>query len=63
MYLSTSQACGKLGISRWTLARLIEAGEIKAIKGSARNSHLRIPEESVERYLTRRTVKAKASVQ
>ena len=56
MYLSTAQACAKLGISRWTLANLIKAGEIEAVKGTARNSHLHIPEEAISDYLARRTV-------
>jgi excisionase family DNA binding protein len=58
MYLSAAQACGKLGISRWTLARLIKDGQIEAVKGTARNSHLHIPEHSIDAYLTRRKVRS-----
>ncbi|MGS2645934.1 helix-turn-helix domain-containing protein [Streptosporangium sp. G12] len=53
MLLSTAQACGAIGKGRATLAKLIKAGEIKAFKGPARNSHLRIPLESIQRYLER----------
>jgi excisionase family DNA binding protein len=60
MFLSTSQACARLGLSRWTLAKLIEDGEIEAYKGSAKNSHLKIPEESVVAYLERCKVAAPA---
>ncbi len=56
MYLTAAQACGKLGISRWTLARLIAAGEIHAIKGPAKNSHLRILEKEIADYEARRSV-------
>lgn len=57
MYLSTAQACAKLGISRWVLMNLIRSGEIEgAIKGKAKNSHLRIPEASVTAYIARQTV-------
>jgi excisionase family DNA binding protein len=30
--LSTKQAAARLGVSQWTLLRLVEAGEIKRIK-------------------------------
>lgn len=53
MLLSTAQACGAIGKGRATLAKLIKAGEIKAFKGPAKNSHLRIPLESIQGYLER----------
>ncbi|MDH2424837.1 helix-turn-helix domain-containing protein [Sphaerisporangium sp. TRM90804] len=53
MLLSTAQACGAIGKGRATLARLIQKGEIEAIKGPARNSHLRIPLASIQAYLER----------
>lgn len=61
MNLSTAQACAKLGgISRWTLMNLIKAGEIQATKGAAKNSHIHIPEESVNAYLARRNLAAQS---
>lgn len=51
MYLTTTQACSKLGVSRWTLARLLANGQIAAVKGDAPNSHLRYPEASLDDYL------------
>jgi predicted site-specific integrase-resolvase len=57
LYLSTAQACAKLGgISRWTLMGLIRSGDITAIKGPAKNSHLHVPEESVNAYMARQTI-------
>lgn len=57
MHLSTAQACAKLGgVSRWTLMNLISNGEIQAIKGPAKNSHIKIPEESVSAYLARQSL-------
>ncbi len=51
MYLTTAQACGRLDISRPTLAKRINDGEIHAIKlGDARNSPVRVLLASVEAY-------------
>lgn len=58
MYVSTKEACDLLGLSRWTVMRLIAKDELEAIKGTARNSHLRITRASVEGYISRRMVKA-----
>lgn len=54
MHLSTAQACGRIGVSRPTMAKLIASGEIEAIKGTAKNSHIKIPEASVNAYLAQR---------
>ncbi len=56
MFLTTAQACARLGLSRWTLAKLIEDGEIEAHKGKAKNSHFKIPEASVNAYLEKTKV-------
>lgn len=56
MKLSTAQACAELGIGRATLAKLIKAGEITAFKGAAKNSHFRIPLESIRDYQERTRV-------
>ena len=51
VYLSTAQACGRLNISRPTLAKRIRSGEIEAIKlGEARNSPVRVFLSSIEEY-------------
>lgn len=54
VYLSTAQACGRLNIGRDTLRKRIRAGELIAIKGEARNSHVRILLASIEAYEERR---------
>lgn len=59
-FLSTTQVRKILGVSRPTVRKLIDAGELKAIKGDARNSPLRIDEDSVKEYIERHTVKASA---
>lgn len=62
MYLSTAQACGRLNISRDTLAKRIRNGELAAIKlGEARNSHVRISIASIEAYEERRSITRKGS--
>lgn len=58
MQLSTSQACAKIGCTRGTLAKLIREGKIEAYKGESKNSHVKIPEESVNAYLESRKVPA-----
>jgi excisionase family DNA binding protein len=50
VYLSTAQACGRLNISRDTLAKRIREGELMAIKGRARNSHVKVSLASIEAY-------------
>lgn len=50
MYISTAQACGRLNISRDTLAKRIREGELDAIKGPARNSHVKVFLPSIEAY-------------
>lgn len=55
MYLTPAQACGRLDISRPTLAKRIRDGEIAAIKlGEARNSPVRVLLASIEAYENRR---------
>lgn len=51
VYLSRTQACGRLNISPPTLLKRIRAGEIEAIKlGDARNSPVKVPLASIEAY-------------
>lgn len=59
-YLSTRQVCEVLSVSRWKVADLINQGELTAIKGSAPNSHLKIDEDSVQKYIERHRVQASA---
>lgn len=55
MYLTPAQACGRLDISRPTLAKRIRDGEIKAIKlGESRNSPVRVLVASIEAYEKKR---------
>ncbi|SET51939.1 helix-turn-helix domain-containing protein [Nonomuraea wenchangensis] len=54
MYLSRTQACGRLNISPPTLLKHIRAGEIEAIKlGDARNSPVKVLITSIEAYEAR----------
>jgi hypothetical protein len=55
MYLSRTQACGRLHMSPPTLLKRIRAGEIEAIKtGDARNSPVLVPLASIEAYEKKR---------
>lgn len=58
VYISTAQACGRLNISRDTLAKRIREGELDAIKGTARNSHVKVSLPSIEAYEERRRIAA-----
>lgn len=59
-YLTTRQVCKVLSISRWKVADLIAQGELRAIKGDAPNSHVKIEEDSVKEYIERHRVEASA---
>lgn len=54
--LSMAETCRRLRYSRWTVRKLIRAGEIQAIKGPARNAPIRVYEQSVIAYLARNTI-------
>lgn len=56
MYLSTAETCRRLRLSRWTVRKLVRNGDLQAVKGPARNSPLRIVEQSVEDYVDRYTI-------
>lgn len=58
MFLSTKETCLRLRKSRWTVMDLIKSGELDAVKGPTRNSHLHITEESITRYIERHRVPA-----
>lgn len=59
-YLTTAQVREVLNISRPMVRRLINEGELRAIKGPARTSPLKIEEASVEEYIERHRVPVKA---
>ena len=61
VYLSSAQACGRLNISRATLAKRIRDGELKAFKGQARNSHVKVSLASIEEYEKRREIARSAA--
>lgn len=62
VYLTTAQACGRLDITRPTLAKRIKEGQIKAIKlGDARNSPVRVLLSSIEEYEERRRIAREGS--
>lgn len=58
MYLTTAQACGRLNIGRDTLRKRIRDGELEAVKGPARNSHVRVSLASIEAYEKKHRVPA-----
>ena len=54
MYLSATEVCDRLRVSRDTLTKLIKSGDLKASKiGPHHNSHYRIKESDVDAYLDR----------
>lgn len=60
LYLLTSEVREILKISRPTVRRLIDSGELRAIKGDAPNSPLKIEEASVREYIERHRVETNA---
>jgi Helix-turn-helix domain len=54
--LSMAETCRRLRYSRWTVRKLIRLGELQAVKGSARNSPIRVFEHSVRGYLARNQI-------
>lgn len=51
--VSTKDTCTRLGgISRWTLAREVEAGKLRVVKVRGLNMYR---ESDIERYIERRT--------
>lgn len=58
VFLSMAETRAMLRMSRGTVTKLIEAGELVAMKGPARNSPFRISRASIESYIARNTVAA-----
>lgn len=61
VYLSTAQTCGRLNIGRDTLRKRILDGELVAIKGEARNSHVKVLLASIEAYEKKRQITGSAA--
>lgn len=57
-YLTVREAADYLGISRWTVRRYVDAGELEAIKGEGERGAYRIAKSSVRAYIQRHTVTA-----
>jgi excisionase family DNA binding protein len=52
MYLSSKEARERMGVSRETLRKLINSGELTASKiGDGRNSPMRIHVDDIDRYM------------
>lgn len=56
VYLTMRETCARLRLSRWTVRRRIDAGELTAHKGPGRSGRLRIEAASVVAYETRHTI-------
>ncbi len=50
-FLSPAEAAELLGVSRTTIVRRIESGELEALQTSPRRGRYRIPRGALERYL------------
>lgn len=58
-FLTMAEACNKAKVSRWTMARWIKHGYIRAVKlGKAKSSPVRINEGSLLAYLASLEVQA-----
>lgn len=58
MNLTKREAAARLRCHPDTVGRLIKSGRLEASKNDGRNGRVLIPEESVEKYLMSRRVKA-----
>lgn len=56
MFLSIKETGLKLRKSRWTVKKLIDSGELDAVKGPTAKAHIHVVAESVERYIQRHTI-------
>ncbi|XTZ18153.1 helix-turn-helix domain-containing protein [Micromonospora echinospora] len=57
-YLTVREAATYLGLSRWTVRRYVDLGELSAIKGDGERGAFRISASSVRAYIQRHTVTA-----
>jgi excisionase family DNA binding protein len=55
-YLTINEVRQRLRVSRWTVTRLIERGELTAIKAAGRNGAVKIDSTSLEAYIERHAV-------
>lgn len=58
-FLTVDEVADLLRVSRWSVSRYIEAGDLRAIKADGRNGAVRIPESGLEDYLRAHTVTAR----
>lgn len=58
-FLTVEEVANVLRVSRWSVSRYIDAGELTAIKADGRNGAVRIPESGLEDYLRAHTVTAR----
>lgn len=57
MFLSIKETGLRLRKSRWTVKKLIDSGELEAVKGPTAKAHVHVVEASVRRYIERYTLK------
>jgi hypothetical protein len=60
VFLSMAETRELLRMSRVTVTKLIENGELVAMKGPAKNSPFRISRASIENYIARNTINARS---
>jgi len=56
MFLTIKETGLKLRKSRWTVKKLIDSGELEAVKGPTAKAHIHVVAESVERYIERHKI-------
>jgi len=57
-FLTVADVAALLRVSRWSVKRYIDSGELRAIKADGRNGAIRIPVSSYRDYIERHTVTA-----
>lgn len=58
-YLTVNEVADVLRVSRFSVKRYIDAGELEAVKADGRNGAVRIPERGLRDYIQRHTVTAR----
>lgn len=56
MFLTIKETGEKLRKSRWTIKKLIDSGELEAVKGPTAKAHIHVVAASVERYIARHLI-------
>lgn len=57
-YFTIAEVAGFLRVSRWSVRRYIDRGELHAIKAPGRNGAIRIPKPSYTEFIRAHTVTA-----